>query len=104
MQCKVYYCTILARLDKQKVMLSGSMCEILRNCSRKPDSDSRHSEIRFLIAPFPRASRESTTTLARLVRNNTIRDLRAEGLSYPEIAKALGIAVGTAWNVTHERR
>jgi len=32
-----------------------------------------------------------------------VRQLRAQGLSYPAIARALGISEGTAWNYAHQQ-
>ncbi len=32
-----------------------------------------------------------------------VRELRLEGLSYPAIARALGISEGTAWNYTNHQ-
>jgi hypothetical protein len=34
----------------------------------------------------------------RVVRDHTVRELREQGLSYPAIAKAMRISVGSAWN------
>ena len=30
-----------------------------------------------------------------------VRQLREQGISYPQIAQALGISIGTAWNLTN---
>jgi len=32
-----------------------------------------------------------------------VRELRAQGLSYPAIARTLGISEGTAWNYAHQQ-
>lgn len=40
---------------------------------------------------------------ATAARDQQIRELREQGLSYPQIAMLMGISVGTAWNVVNKQ-
>ena len=52
-------------------------------------SDIRRQRNKHVLRP------EDSTTIRLRAK---ARQLREEGMSYPAIAKALGISVGTAWN------
>jgi hypothetical protein len=43
-------------------------------------------------------------TLERTILRDRAQQLRKQGMSYPQIAKALGISVGSAWNMANAQR
>ena len=55
----------------------------------------------FEIERSARASLPKKVSPEQVARDKKIRDLRAQGLSYPQIAAKLSIGVGTAWNAVN---
>ncbi len=55
----------------------------------------------FEVSHLPRAVDERARDPGLIARDKKIRELHAQGESYPQIARKLGIAVGTAWNAVN---
>lgn len=58
--------------------------------------------MRFVVLPVLRVAREVRKSLAHIVRDEKICELRAQGMGNPKIAERTGIAVGTAWNAINK--